>query len=139
MVVEIGRDNTGIIPDMFLNSGTPTRPRASIPLLFWLSLLLSRAQRPATLDSRRMSPNLWISRISRILRENHEIWCFERSQTTPIPVTMSETKCAVFLFPKKKTFFHEKYFFCTLHYSTALPESSSIMKIINFLKSQDFH
>ena len=49
-------------------------------------------------------------------------------------------RASCFCFPRKKNiFFHEKYFFCTLHYSTALPEASSIMKITNFLKSHDFH
>ena len=41
--------------------------------------------------------------------------------------------CVVCLFPKKKKhFFMKKYFFRILHYSTALQESSPIMKIINF-------
>ena len=45
MVVEIGRDNTGIIPDMFLNSGTPTAaPRIdSIAFLAFVAPLESSA------------------------------------------------------------------------------------------------
>ena len=40
--------------------------------------------------------------------------------------------CRVFVSQEKKHFFYEKIFFRILHYSTALPESSPIMKIINF-------
>ena len=71
--------------------------------------------------------------------ENHEIDGFERRQSTPTPGAMSETMCVVFLFPKKKNIFLWKIFFRILHYSTAMPESSPIMKIINFMKNHDFH
>ena len=54
--------------------------------------------------------------------------------------------CRVFVSQEKKHFFMKKYFFRILHYSTALPESSPIMKIINFhekpwfsLIFNDFH
>ena len=54
--------------------------------------------------------------------------------------------CHVFVFQEKKHFFMKKIFFRILHYSTALPESSPIMKIINFhekpwfsLIFNDFH
>jgi len=56
----------------------------------------------------------------------------------PHPALCQKRCASCFCFPRKKTFFYEKIFFCILHYSTALPESSSIMKITNFMKSHDF-
>ena len=63
--------------------------------------------------------------------ENHEIRDFGHSGMSPGPGTMSETMCVVGLLVSE-IFFHEKYIFCTLHYSTGVIESSLILGIINF-------
>ena len=52
-----------------------------------------------------------------------------RPKVLPRPALCQKRCAACFCFPRKKTFFYVKYFFCTLHYSTAMPESSSVMKI----------
>ena len=51
---------------------------------------------------------------------------------------MSRTMRDVFYFRKKKVFLM-KNIFGTLHYSTAMSESSSVMKITDFMKNHDFH
>ena len=50
----------------------------------------------------------------------------------PHPALCQKRCASCFCFPRKKTFFYEKNIFRILHYSTALQESSPIMKIINF-------
>ena len=53
---------------------------------------------------------------------------------------LCQKRCeSCFRFPRKKHFVMKKYFFCTLRYSAAMPESSSVMKITNFMKNHDFH
>ena len=78
MAVQIGRDKTNNIPNVFLDSGTPAAPARADPTVSRAPPTPPERAAASTLDIQATDRNLWISRISKDFQKFSKIIIFTR-------------------------------------------------------------